>query len=53
MKRVEETKAGQSIAAWIILSPDNRYIAKIQAHYSDSGVVTVNLRSFVDYPGLQ
>lgn len=43
MKHVDETKAGKSIAAWIVIAPDNKLVARIQAHFSDSGRVTVNL----------
>lgn len=43
MKRVDETKAGKSISAFVIISPDNKLIGKVQAHYSDTGRVTVNL----------
>ena len=43
MKHVTDTKAGQAISAWVVLSPDNRLVARIQAHYSDGGTCTVNL----------
>jgi hypothetical protein len=43
MKRVSETKAGQSISAWVVLSPDGDYVAKVQAHFSASGNCTVNV----------
>jgi hypothetical protein len=42
MKRVRETKAGQSISAWII-TRGKKHIATVQAHYSDAGRVTVNI----------
>ena len=43
MKRVDETKAGQSISAFVIISPENVFIAKVQAHYSEAGRVLVNV----------
>lgn len=36
MRHVSETKAGRSIAAWIILSPRGKYIARVLAHYGPS-----------------
>jgi hypothetical protein len=43
MKRVDETTAGQSISAFVIISPENKLIAKVQAYYSKGGTVTVNV----------
>lgn len=42
--RVDESKAGKSIAAFIILKGDS-YVGKIQAHFGDSRV-TVNVWSW-------
>jgi hypothetical protein len=41
-KYVRETKAGRSIAAWIVTNGRGELVANIQAHFSDSGGVTVN-----------
>lgn len=41
-KYVTDTKAGQSISAWVILNPKNEYIAKIQAYFSPGGSVSVD-----------
>lgn len=43
MKQVRETAAGKSISAWIILNKDGQHIATVQAHYSNGGVVTVDV----------
>ena len=42
-KRVNETKAGVSIAAWVILDKKGNLAAKVHAHFADSGVVTVDV----------
>ena len=41
-KQVRETKAAKAISAHVILK-NGKHFATIQAHYSDSGVVTVDL----------
>lgn len=43
MKQVRETKAGKSISAWVVLDKKNKVVANVQAHYSDSGAVTVDV----------
>jgi len=47
MKRVDETKAGKAISAFVILKK-GKLIAKIQAHYSDAGNVLVNAWDWSD-----
>lgn len=42
-KYVSDTKAGRAIAAWIVLSPAGNVVGKINAHYGDSGTVTVDV----------
>lgn len=42
-KYVSETKAGKSVSAWLILNRKGEYVAKVLAHYSDSGVCLVNV----------
>lgn len=42
-KRVDETKAGQAISAFVIINPENKLIARVQAHYSPAGRVIVNV----------
>ena len=42
-KQARETKAGKSISAWVILNPEGREVATVQAYYSDSGGVTVDV----------
>jgi len=42
MKRVSETTAGKSISAWVVLKK-GQCVAKIQAHYGDSGRVQVDI----------
>lgn len=43
--RVDQTKAGKSIAAWVVLKR-GKMVAKVQAHYADSGRLTVNVFDF-------
>lgn len=45
MKQVRETKAGKSISAWVILKA-GKDIATVQAHYGNSGQVTVNVFNY-------
>ena len=42
MKQVRETKAGKAISAFIVMR-GARQVATVQAHYSDAGVVTVDV----------
>lgn len=42
MKYVRETAAGKSISAWLVLK-GKRQVATVQAHYSNSGTVLVNV----------
>lgn len=41
MKQVRETAAGKSISAWVVMKGENQ-VAQVQAHYSNSGVVSVD-----------
>jgi hypothetical protein len=43
MRQVRETKAGKSISAWVILNPEGKEVATVQAYYADSGGVTVDV----------
>ena len=42
-KQVRETKAGKSISAWVILKGRKGVVAEVHAHYSDAGIVTVDV----------
>lgn len=42
-KYVSETKAARSLSAWVILNKKGEYVAKVQAHFADSGNVLVNI----------
>lgn len=42
-KYVRDTKAGKSISAYVILNKKGQKVATVQAHYSDSGAVLVNV----------
>lgn len=41
--RVTDTKAGRSISAYIILNKRDQHVATVQAHFADSGNVSVNV----------
>lgn len=43
MKRVRETNAGKSISAYVILNRKGEHVATVQAHFADSGRVTVDI----------
>lgn len=43
MKQVQDTKAGKSISAWIILDKKGHLIGRVHAHYSDGGTCTVDV----------
>lgn len=43
MKQVRETQVGKSIKAYVILNRKGEYVAKVQAHFADSGRVTVDV----------
>ena len=43
MKQVRETSAGKSISAFVILNKRGEQVATVQAHYANSGRVTVNV----------
>lgn len=45
-KLVRDTKAGKSISAWVVLDCDNNLVATVQAHYSDSGGVMIDIYSY-------
>lgn len=42
-KQVRETAAGKSISAYVILNKKGEHVATVQAHFSDSGVCTVDV----------
>lgn len=42
-KMVRDTAAGQSISAYIVLDKKGKHVSTIQAHYSNGGVVTVDV----------
>ncbi len=42
-KQVRETHAGSSISAWVILNKKGEHVATVNAHYSNSGTVTVDV----------
>jgi hypothetical protein len=42
-KQVRETAPGRSISAWVILNPDNKHVATVQAAFLDSGIVMVDV----------
>lgn len=42
-KQVRETKAAQAIRATVILNPKGKHVATVHAHYSDAGIVTVDI----------
>lgn len=44
-KRVDETKAGKQISAYVIMK-GSKLIGKVQAHFSDGGTCTVNAWDF-------
>ena len=46
MKQVRETKAGKSVAAWVVLRADGTHVATVQAHYSDAGAAQVDVWNF-------
>lgn len=43
MKNVQETAAGKSISAWVILNRKREFVATVRAHYGNSGRVLVNI----------
>lgn len=47
-KYVQDTKAAQSLSAFIILNKKGKVVAKVQAYYADSGGVLINV---FDYTG--
>jgi len=42
-KQVRETKAGKAISTWIVLKGRRGVVAEVHSHYSDYGVVTVDV----------
>lgn len=42
-KFVRDTKAGKAISAYVILNPKGEHVATAQAHYSEAGVMTLNV----------
>lgn len=48
MTRVNETAAGRSIGAWVILDKKGRMVAQVHAHYGNRGKVTVDVLNFGD-----
>lgn len=42
-KYVNDTKAGKSISAYVVLNPEGKEVAVVHVHYSDSGVCLVNV----------
>lgn len=42
-KSVRETAAGQSIGAWVVLNKKGAHVATVNAHYANSGRVTVDV----------
>lgn len=42
-KFVSDTKAAQSVSAFIVLDKKGKLVAKVQAHYSNGGTVLVNV----------
>lgn len=49
MKQVRETKAGQSISAYIILNKQRHEVANVQIYYGDSGRVQVDIWNYGKY----
>lgn len=45
VKRVDETKAGKAISAYVIMK-GSKLIGKVQAHFSEGGTCTVNAWDF-------
>lgn len=45
-KHIKDTKAGQSIGAYIILRKNGEHVATVRSHYSDGGICTVNVLNF-------
>lgn len=51
-KQVRETEAGKSISAHVILNRKGAHVATVQVHYSNSGVVAVDVwNTAVSYQG--
>lgn len=50
MKQVRETAAGQSIAATVVLNKRGQVVAKVHAHFADSGRVRVDVFQVGDGP---
>lgn len=48
MRDIRESSAGQSLSAWVILNRKGEHVATVQAHYANSGGVTVNVRNHGD-----
>lgn len=42
MKKVTDSKAGQSISAFVVIDPKGKLVARVHAHYGDSGRVQVD-----------
>lgn len=51
-KRVQDTKAGQELSAWVVINKKGEFLSRIQAHYSSRGTVTVNVEN-MDGSGMQ
>lgn len=47
-KRIEDTAAGKSLSAWVILNKKGVQIGRVQAHYANSGGVTVEVHQWGD-----
>ncbi len=46
--QVRDTKAGNSISAWVILNKKGEHVATVNAHYSNGGTVTVDVWNLGD-----
>jgi hypothetical protein len=46
--QVRETAAGKSISAYIVLNPKGKHVATVNAHFANSGMVTVDLWNIGD-----
>ena len=42
-RQVRETKAAKAISATVILNPKGKHVATVHSHYSDAGIVTVDV----------
>lgn len=49
-KQVRETAAGKSVSAYVILNRKGEHVADVQAHFSDSGTVAVDVWNHGDGP---